>query len=54
MASLISIERRTQEPFKNFCDNVDVINSSPETHEIDGKYPIIAKGNIIEGIEAKE
>jgi len=48
MASLINITASIQAAHKDF------MHLSPEKHWTDAKFSIIAKGNIIEGIEAKE
>jgi len=56
MASLINIRESGQRAYKDIMPYIleDILHTSPETHESDSNYPFIGKGNIIEGIEAKE
>jgi len=50
MASLIAIESRRQKPLRDCIEGT--IRS--DIQEVGAKYPVIAKGNSIEGITAKE
>lgn len=53
MASMICISCRTQQSYSSLDDVEWAIHTLPKYHKVDIDFPIIAKGNIIEGIEAK-